>query len=156
MAIPVANLLSAIIDRSGKDDTSQEWLDQALPELIAYLVAGPAVCKQNEWIIWDDLPDTVQAVLVGVLARHSTIGLGSIVQEQIGDYSIRYSDPALFEGRIPRYFTDGEEHTLSRLSGCFSTLYSVSSGGLPIHDMTIPEDSLGGGRLPAEKSSEVP
>jgi hypothetical protein len=150
MALPLADLLQAIKHRSGHDDLSQEWLDVALPELMAYLLAGPASCKSKDWLSWDDIPDTVQAILVGVFARHGSMGLGSIAEERIGDYSVRYSDPALFEGRIPRFFNDGEEVAIAKLAGCGGSLYSVSTGGIPLHDFSEPENS---GALPSQRRS---
>lgn len=140
MTIPLTELLKAVQDRASKDDLTQDWLDVVVPEMFAYLIAGPAICKKTEWLSWDDLPDPIQAILVGVLARHGSMGGGTVAEERIGDYQIRYSDPALFEGRIPRYFNDGEEHALAKLSGCASSLYSVSTGIMPIHDFSEPEN----------------
>ena len=141
MTIPLADLLQAIVDRSGKDDLTQEWLDRILPETLAYLLSGPASCRKLDWLTWDDLPEGVQAILVGVLARHATMGSGSVAEERIGDYSVRYSDPALFEGRIPRFFNDGEELALAKLSGCSGSLYSVDTAGIPMHDFTEAENA---------------
>jgi len=149
-----AELLGLVQVRTGRDDITQEWLDSAVAEMLAYLVAGPAVCRASEWLTWDDLPDPVQAILVAVLARQAVQGQGAISEERIGDYAISYSDPALFEGRVPRYFNDGEEHALGRLSGCFSSLYSVAVAGIPIHDFSeVERSSQSGGQLPADKAS---
>lgn len=139
MSIPLIDLLDLVRVRSGIDTLTQEWLDSALPEMMAYLVAGPAGCKRGEWLVWDDVSADIQAILVGTLSRHATMGQGSIAEERIGDYAIKYSDPALFEGRIPRYFNDGEEHAIGRLAGCYGSLYSVQVEGALIHDLGVPE-----------------
>jgi len=140
--IPEADLLDAIIAKSSKEDLTQEWLDQILPEAIAYLAAGPASCRRQDWTSWDDINPHVQSVLVGVFARHASMGQGSIAEERMGDYSVRYSDAALFEGRLPRFFNDGEELAIAKLAGCFSTLYSVRTGGIPTADHSRVEDDL--------------
>lgn len=142
------NLLPVVVARSGKDDLEQDWLDAIVPEMLAYLVAGPAACRKDEWTSWDLLPEPTQAVLVGVLARHATQGLGNIAEERIGDYAVQYSDPALFEGRVPRWFQDGEEHALAKLSGCSSSLYAVASGGIPVHDFSEAERDYESSRRP--------
>jgi hypothetical protein len=59
--------------------------------------------------------------------------------ETIGDYSVRYSDPALFEGRIPRFLNDGEELAIGRLAGCGGSLRSVRLNGNPVIDHSEPE-----------------
>lgn len=140
--IPEDQLLDAIIAKSSKDDLTQDWLDQVLPECMAYLVAGPASCRRQDWTEWEKIPAMVQSLLVGVLSRHASMGQGTIAEERIGDYSVRYTDSALFEGRIPRFFNDGEELAIAKLSGCFSTLYSVRSGGMPLHDYSRVEEDL--------------
>lgn len=145
-----SDLLDSVKARSSRDDLTQEWLDAILPELMAYLLSGPAACKRETWKTWDDLPDAVQSILVGVISRHSSQGASQVSEERIGDYQIRYSDPALFEGRVPRFFNDGENTALSRLAGCFGRLYTVDTAGVPLHDFSTPEDIVqGGGSLPA-------
>lgn len=139
--VPEVDLLQAIKDRSGIATLTQGWLDNILPELMAYLVAIPARCKIDEWLTWDDVDPRVQAILVGSFARQATTGNTNVVQESIGDYSVKYSDPALFEGRIPRFFTDGEELAIARLAGCGGGLYSVTSTGVPSIDLSTPEET---------------
>ena len=140
-----ADLLSVVRVKSNRSGLEQEWLDVAVAEMMGYLLAGPAACRGADWHSWDDLPDHAQAILVGVLARHASMGQGTVAEERIGDYQVRYSDPALFEGRIPRYFNDGEELALAKIAGCSRSLYSVTVQGIPVHDMSSPERATGGG-----------
>lgn len=142
--IPEADLLAAIQARSGNDSLPQEWLDATLPEMMAYLLAVPAKCRKNEWLSWDDVPALIQSILVGVFARQSITGITNVVQEAIGDYSVKYSDPALFEGRVPRWFTDGEEIAISRLAGCGGYLRSIAVPGIPVIDRNAPEENWSG------------
>lgn len=134
------DLLEAIQNRSGISTLTQGWLDNILPELMAYLVAIPARCKIDEWLTWDDVDARVQAILVGSFSRQATTGSTNVVAEAIGDYSVKYSDPALFEGRVPRFFTDGEEIAIARLAGCGGTLYSIPTEGVQSIDLSTPED----------------
>lgn len=157
--VPDVDLLEVIKARSGNDSLSQAWLDAILPEMMAYLLAIPAKCKRNEWEDWDDIPALIQAILVGVFARQAATGNTNVVMETIGDYQVKYSDPALFEGRIPRWFNDGEELAISRLAGCGGSLKSVNVPGIPPVDHSRLEENLywdsvtnpvhwGGSRLP--------
>jgi hypothetical protein len=134
--------------RSGKT-VEQEWLDVMLAEAITNLRFGPARCKRETWLEWDDLDPAAQIIMVSVLSRYVTSGDASVVEERVGDYQVRYADASLFEGRHPQFFTDNEEVMLSRIAGCGGGLYSLSVGGIPIHDMSRPEDMLDqGGPLP--------
>lgn len=136
------DLLDAIRNRSGLQSLSQDWLDAILPEMLAYLVAIPARCKIAEWLTWDDIDPRVQAILVGAFSRQAATGNTNVVQEQIGDYAVKYSDPALFEGRVPRWFTDGEELAISRLAGCGGGVYSVPIEFVGSITQSVVEDSV--------------
>lgn len=136
---PETVLLDVLKARTGAQDLTDAWLDPAMIELMAYLIAGPAKCKRDVWLSWEDLPVLVQGILLGALARHASQSSTNVVMETIGDYSVKYSDPALFEGRIPRFLNDGEELAIGRLAGCGGTLRSVRLDGNPIIDHSEPE-----------------
>lgn len=141
-ADPGTDLLEVLIARTGSQDLTAEWLDGLMLETIAYVLSGPAKCKSNEWSTWDDFPVLIQGVLLGNLTRHATQSSTNVVMETIGDYSVRYSDPALFEGRIPRFLTDGEELSIARLAGCGGILKSVKMRGNTPIDLSAPEDGV--------------
>jgi hypothetical protein len=139
MATSLADLPEAIEARSGIP-VEQSWVDQIVLEGMANLRYGPARCKVNDWLTWDDMTPDAQDIMVAVLARWAVTGNSSVVEERVGNYQVRYSDPALFEGRNHQFFTDGEEVMLSRIAGCGGGLYSLHVGGIPIHDMSANED----------------
>lgn len=153
--IPLADLLDIIKIKAG-DDVTQELLDTLLAECFAWMHAGPAACKRDDWLVWDDVPGAVQGILIGVLARHASGGGSNVVAERIGDYSVRYADSSLFEGRQPTFFLDAEEVAIAKVAGCGGALGSLSLGGVPLigvsglHGLLVdhhrkPREQAGGG-----------
>lgn len=134
--------LAAALEAKTGTTVEELWLDLAIAEAMAYLVAGPARCKSNEWVTWDDLPASVQSILVGVLSRKSQQGETNVVGETIGEYSVKYSDPALFEGKLPRFLHDHEELAISKIAGCGGGLYSVNTGFIDVFDTSSPEQDI--------------
>jgi hypothetical protein len=134
------DLADAIESKSGQA-VEELWLDLVVAESLAYLAAGPARCKITEWQDWDDLPAAVQSILVGVITRKALQGETNVVGETIGDYSVKYSDPALFEGKLPRFLQDHEELAISKIAGCGGGLYAVTTGFIDVFDASEPEES---------------
>jgi len=141
-ADPELDLLTVLKERTGSQDLTADWLNSVMIELIAYVVSGPAKCRRLEWQNWSDFPVLVQGILLGTMTRRATQSATNVVMETIGDYSVRYSDPALFEGRVPRFLNDGEELAIARLAGCGGILKSVKMRGNTPIDLSAPEDGV--------------
>jgi hypothetical protein len=133
------DLLDAVESKAGSKPEPM-WLDLTLAEAMAYMLAGPARCKAATWTTWDALPAEVQSILLGVLARKVLQGETNVVGETIGDYSVKYSDPALFEGKLPRFLHDHEELAMAKLAGCGGGLKTVNIGITDVIDQSSPEE----------------
>ena len=138
--IPAVDLLAVMQGKSGEQVT-QEQLDTVLFELIAWVNAGPASCR-DDWVDWDALPGEVQGILLGTMSRMLTGAAGNIVQERIGDYSVQYADSALFEGRHPTLLLDSEEVAIAKIAGCGGALGSITTQGIEIIGSDTLKDSL--------------
>lgn len=138
--IPSSDLLRVLQLKAG-EALDQDTVDVLLAETMAWLLAGPARCR-TDIHVWDDLPPEAQGILLAVLTRQATGGGSNVVQERVGDYSVKYSDPSLFEGKLPSYLFPDEELALSRIFGCGGDLRSVTTGGIPIKDMSTGTERL--------------
>ena len=138
--IPYADLLTILQVKAG-EAVSQDLVDVLLLEIIAWLNAGPARCR-DDVTDWDSLPGEAQGILLGVLARQATGGGSNVVQERVGDYSVKYSDPALFEGKLPTFLFEEEELALARIFGCGGDLQTITTTGIMPIGVSRLEDEL--------------
>lgn len=139
--IPSTALLQVVQEKAGEQVT-QDQLDAGLLELLAWVRSGPAKCKADVWLTWDDLPGDAQGILLGPLGRMMSGGSGNVVAERIGSYSVQYSDPSLFEGKLPTLLFPNEWDALAQIAGCGGSLTTVRMMGTPIIDYSDTERLL--------------